>query len=353
MPSIEILKTGRLDERDSAYPQAVQLPGGDILCSFSVGGGPNVHGGTDFARSTDGGETWQVEGTILPPGSDPVSTNFLKLSVSPDGSTIYAYGARLYRKLGAKLGEGRRVPVLCISSDGGRSWSDAHELPTPTAWPLEISHGILPLSSGRLLAPSATLPDKSRLGEQVLVAVSDDGGKTWPDHSIVFEDPQKKLGYFEHKLAELSPGRVMATAWTVTLGDIQDRPNSFCISNDYGSTWGPARSTDINGQTLTPIPLDGNNLLVLYNRRYGKQAIAMRLVTFDDENWTTHYEGILYDPCSIRDRDENTQKGLDELDSFAFGFPTAIRLMDGTILATFWSKEKETFGISWAKLRVL
>ena len=89
MPSIEVLKTGHLDERDSAYPQAVQLPDGDILCSFSVGGGPNVHGGTDWARSTD-------------------------------------------------------------------------------------------------------------------------GGQTWPAHSVVFEDPQKKLGYFEQKLAEVSPGRVMA-----------------------------------------------------------------------------------------------------------------------------------------------
>ena len=353
MPSIEVLKSGLLDERDSAYPQAVQLPDGDILCSFSVGGGPNVHGGTDWARSTDGGETWQVEGTILPPSNDPVSTNFLKLSLSPDGKTIYAYGACLYREIGAKLGEGRRVPVLCSSDDGGRSWSDAREIPMPVTCPLEISHGILPLGSGRLLAPAATLADKSRLGERVLVAISDDGGKTWPAHSVVFEDTQKKLGYFEHKLAELSPGRVMATAWTVTFGDIQDRPNSFCISNDNGTTWGQACSTGINGQTLTPIPLGGDRILALYNRRYGQQAIVMRLVTFDDENWTTHFESILYNPLSIRDRTANLQNGLDELDSFAFGFPTAIRLMDGTILATFWSKEQGTFGIRWVKLRVL
>ena len=38
MPSIQILNTGRLDERESAFPQAVQLPNGDILCSFGVGG---------------------------------------------------------------------------------------------------------------------------------------------------------------------------------------------------------------------------------------------------------------------------------------------------------------------------
>ena len=65
MPSIEILDSGRIDERESAFPQAVQLPNGDILCSFNVGSGAHVTGGTDWARSTDGGRTWNVEGTIL------------------------------------------------------------------------------------------------------------------------------------------------------------------------------------------------------------------------------------------------------------------------------------------------
>ena len=39
MATIQILNTGRHDERESAFPQAVQLPDGDILRSFEVGGG--------------------------------------------------------------------------------------------------------------------------------------------------------------------------------------------------------------------------------------------------------------------------------------------------------------------------
>ena len=49
MPSIEILSKGRIDERDSAFPQAVQLPGGYLLCSFNEGGGAFVAGGSDWA----------------------------------------------------------------------------------------------------------------------------------------------------------------------------------------------------------------------------------------------------------------------------------------------------------------
>ena len=97
----------------------------------------------------------------------------------------------------------------------------------PADCPLEISHGALPLASGRLLAPAATLPAQDRLGEQVLVAISEDGGHTWPRHAVVFADPQRRYGYFEQKLAELAPGHLIATAWTVTLGDVADQPDSF------------------------------------------------------------------------------------------------------------------------------
>jgi len=349
---VKILGTGRLDERDSAFPQAVQLPAGDILCSFSVGGGAYVRGGTDWARSSDGGETWTLEGTILPPGSDPTSSNALKLTLSANGKTVYAYGSRNYREADEKFGEGRNEPVLCWSEDGGRTWSGPQVIPVPFECALEISHGALPLSSGRLLAPAATLPSPERLGEQVVAAISDDGGASWPARAIVFEDPDKKLGYFEHKLAELAPGRVMAVCWTVTLGDVVDRPNSFTISDDYGSTWAPAHSTGISGQTMTPIPLGADRLLVLYNRRYGHQGVVMALVTFTENAWTVCWEGLLYDARASRRRPEDLGSGVEEFESFEFGFPTAIALRDGTYLATHWCREEGAFGIRWTKLRV-
>lgn len=353
MPSIEILGTGRLDDRDSAFPMAVQLPDGDILCSFSVGGGPNVHGGSDWARSADGGETWTLEGTILPPTSEPQTTNALKLSLSADGKTVFAYGTRFYREPGQKFGEGRNEAILCRSTDGARTWAEPQVIPMGCECSLEISHGVLCLSSGRMLAPAATLPAQDRLGEQVLAAISDDGGQSWPSRAVVFEEPVKKLGFFEQKLAEIAPGRIMAVCWTVTLGDVVDQPNSFAISDDDGATWGPAQSTGIKGQTMTPVPLGGDRLLVLYNRRYGAQGVVMNLVTFTDDSWTVHCEGLLYDAKASRERPEGLDSGVDEFDTFQFGFPTAIRLQDGTYLATHWCKEGERFGIRWTKLRVV
>ena len=352
MPSIEILGTGWIDRRDSSFPQAVQLPNGDLLCSFNVGGGPGVSGGTDWARSVDGGETWTLEGTILPPETKPTVANSLKLTLSADDETVFAYGARYYPQPGQRFGEGRNEGILCRSTDGGHTWSVPQVVPMPGDCPLEISHGALPLASGRLLSPAATLPAQDRLGEQVVVAISDDGGATWPQHAVVFEDPDKRYGYFEQKLAEISPGHLIAATWTVTLGDVVDRPDSFALSHDDGTTWGPAHSTGIEGQTMTPVPLGGDRLLVLYNRRYGDQGIVMNLVTFTEAAWTIHFEDLLYDARATRERPQDLETGVDELYTFAFGFPTAIHLQDSTYLTTHWCQEEGRFGIRWTKLQI-
>lgn len=351
MPSIQILNTGRLDERESAFPQAVQLPGGDILCSFGVGGGQFVHGGTDWVRSTDGGVTWRLEGALLPPTSDPPSANFLKLSLSPDGQTIYAYGTRYWGSIDDKFGERRGEALFCVSTDEGNSWSEPQVIPMPDV-PLEVSHSILPLASGRLLAPTGLLVSKERLGEEVIVAVSDDGGRTWPAHRTVFKDPAGKFGFWEQKLAEFAPNQLLAVAWTITLGDYHDQPDSFCISRDGGWTWGPFQTTGIRGQTMTPLPLGGDRLLVLYNRRYGQQGIVAALVTFTDTAWNVHHEQLLYDARAFRDGPSSGATGVDELASFQFGFPTAIRLQDGTFLATHWCVEQGVSGIRWTKFRI-
>ena len=68
---IEILDVGYVHRGDSAFPTLVRIDNGDIICGFSVGGGPDATGGTDWARSTDGGQTWTWEGTILPRTENP------------------------------------------------------------------------------------------------------------------------------------------------------------------------------------------------------------------------------------------------------------------------------------------
>ena len=152
MAVIEILGSGRIDERESAFPMAVQLPGGDLLCSFGVGGGALVTGHTEWARSTDRGENWSIEGVILPLDEERGRANFLKLTLSEDRQQVYAYGAWIDSNTDEQFGKRDSRALLCRSLDGGHCWTETGEVPFPEDCPLEVSHGLLALEGGRLEA---------------------------------------------------------------------------------------------------------------------------------------------------------------------------------------------------------
>ena len=351
MASLEILGSGHIDQRESAFPMAVQLNNGELLCSFGTGGGALVTGQTEWARSTDLGETWNTEGVILEKDQKHNRANFMKLTRSPGGDTVYAYGSWVDADVDSGFGQRDSRAILCLSTDQGHSWSEPKAVPFPEDCPLEVSHGLLHLPSGRLLAPAATLASPETLGARVYLARSDDQGSTW-NYSTPFYDPDGQLGYFEQKFAQLTPDHLMGVAWTVTLGEYADLENHFVLSEDGGTTWGTIHTTGIQAQTMTPIPLGRDRLLVLYNQRHGSQAIKMALVRFRESTWQVVTEEILYDARTFYQRSQQVESGIDELDDFQFGFPTGIVLQDGDILTTHWCHEQGHCGIRWTKLRV-
>ena len=351
MACIEITETGRLDERESAFPQAVQLPNGDIVCSFSVGGGQFVHGGTDWARSTDCGRTWTVEGQLLAPTTNPTSANYLKLSLAPDGKTVYAYGIRYWGDISDKFGDREGEAIFCVSQDGCKSWSGPKSVPMPNCR-LEVSHSICHLPTGRMLAPTALLTSEDKLGEKVIVAISEDGGRSWPTQSTVFSDPSGYLGFWEQKLALIGEDQVIAVAWAVSLGDYSDQENQFALSSDGGVTWGAHFSTGIRGQTMTPLHLGGDRLLVVFNQRHGRQGIVACLVSFSETSWDIHHQEFMYEPQSPPAENANADTGVEKLANFEFGFPTAIKLTDGSFLGTHWCVEDGVCGVRWTRFSI-
>lgn len=46
---------------------------------------------------------------------------------------------------------------------------------------------------------------------------------------------------------------------------------------------------------MTPVPLGGDRLLILNNRRYGKQGIVLYIVNIAGEQWVVEHESMLWD----------------------------------------------------------
>jgi len=355
MHNIEITDTGHISRDDAAFPTLVKIDDNELICGYTAKGkGPDALGGTDWSRSSDGGKTWIHEGTILPRRANPVQVNSLRLSRMSDGS-IVAYGGRDQLE-GAgdsrSFGEDEKnEPVFCRSTDSGRTWSEASVIPTDLSLKYEISNPVVDPGDGTWLAPAATLPDSERLGERVVVFRSSDRGKTWPDYSTVFYDEKGEKGFFEQKIISLGEGRLLAVAWTVSLGDYGDLENHYALSDDYGRTWTESKPTGIKGQTLSPLHLGGDRLLLLSNRRYGKQGVVCYFVRFNNDEWRVEGESLLWDAQSSRDTGTEDKSGIDAFDDFAFGLPSAIQLADNLYYSVHWCKEDGIFGIRWTMFR--
>ena len=303
MDKIEIIDTGYVNRDDAAFPTLVVLDGGGIICGYTAkGNGPNALGGTDWSRSSDGGTTWIHEGTILPRKENPVTINSLRLSKASNG-TLLAYGGRDYpdgKGDTRSFGNEKNEPVFCRSLDQGRSWSEPLVIPADLTRTYEISNPIVDAGRNIWLAPAATLPDSKRLGERVVVFISTDNGKTWPEQSTVFYDQEGRKGFFEQKVVSLGRGRLLAVAWTVTMGDYKDLENHFALSEDYGRTWTSPESTGISGQTLSPLYVAEDRLLLLSNRRYGDQGIVAYFARFHRDSWNIEGKTLLWDAQASR-----------------------------------------------------
>jgi len=346
---IEIVATGHVDRRDSWFPTLVQLDKeGDLLCGYSVGRGAHVLGGTECSRSTDGGRTWHHQAVILTPTTDPPTTNHLRLSGTPD-NTILAYGQQDQNEE-TEAGRVRTScnAVLCRSTDRGVTWSPAEIIPMQMPGPYEISNPIVITDDGRWLAPAASY-HKGRYGERVVLHETTDHGATWPSMYTVFHDPENKIGYLEQKVIPCGPERLLAIAWVQDYENDTDLKNAYSFSKDGGRTWSEPRTTGFQGQTMTPIWLDEDRFLILYNRRFGQQSVQMCLVRAADTYWTVEFEETMWDANDVLELTSDVSS-QEEIGRIQFGFPMGLRLDQHTVLAVHWCVEDGICGIRWTRL---
>ncbi len=351
MKNIDIITEGFIHHQDSAFPTLVTLDNGDLICGFNVGGGPEATGGSEWARSTDNGISWQCEGVILSRQENPVRANAMRLSKLNDGRVI-AYGQRNYLE-GEKVvfGALQNDSVFCVADAECRSWSKPTIIPLQAKVPVEVSNPIVVLHDGRLLAPAGLLPAKERLGEKVVVRESSDNGESWPNEYTVFVDQDGKKGFFEFKIIETTPGKLIAFAWTVELGSYKDFNNHYVVSNDGGKGWSIPKETSINGQTLTPYWLGGDEYLLIYNYRQSPQGIRIAGAKITNNECCVMWDEYIWQPTSSKfsNAHKSVDNGIDNFDNFKFGLPSISRLRDGSFIAVFWCCESRNYGIKSIK----
>ena len=254
-------------------------------------------------KSKDGGATWTKPTTLWrAPNRHP---HFVELA---DGTLLGGISppAGWYGYSRAPVGLPRMWVKSCVirSHDGGATWSDPTDLPSPFNYEEIMGMGFLCLSSGRILLPTYGRGRRDELG-RVAVYASDDNGASW-ELLAVLANPDHSL--FEPTVAQAPDGRVLMLARGQ--GDI-------AFSSDEGQTWTQPEPFGIRMQAPQLLTLRDGTLLCIFDTP-GIGAVFSR---DGGRTWICPAEepgrGFMIDPT-------------------AFGHPWAVELPDGSVYVVYY-----------------
>jgi sialidase-1 len=343
-----------------AYHPSLTLIGeNEFLATFDLGEAVealNYH--TVVSRSTDRGDTWQVEGRLLREPK-PSTTHTIRTSRLRDGSVV-GFGGLQHRADSDSGLINRRTfgyvpvePFVVRSSDGGRSWSKPEFIETPLVGPSwETSHHILELKDGRWLAPIATWRawdgDQSS-GQQAVVFISDDRGRSWPSFGRTFDGRSSGILHLEQSVIQMHDERILALCWQHELQSGNNLPSIYSLSFDRGENFSPATETGFLAQTAKVIQLRDGRLLCIY-RRSDRAGLWATVARIENDRWTNLDESPLWQGA------ESGMSGVlnsgEELSNLKFGYPSIRQISAHEVLVLFWCQEDCITHIRWIKLAV-
>jgi sialidase-1 len=239
----------------------LHLKDGRILFAYThFTGNDNDDGTAHIAGrfSSDGGQTWTGEDTLILPNEGTQNTMSVSLLRLASGEIAFYYlrknsdyDCRLYQRLSSDEAQTWGEPMLCTTAEG---------------YFVVNNDRVIQLASGRLVVPAArhSLPgEKFSPRSQALCYLSDDKGATWRQSETVLEAPaDSKSGLQEPGVVVLADGRLLMLLRT----DQGCQMKSY--SSDGGNTWSPVERTELPSPvapaTVKRLP-GSDDLLVVWN----------------------------------------------------------------------------------------
>ena len=313
-----------------AWPSLERTAQGDLAVAYKVG--PDHHQTDDgvlwVARSEDGGLTWPFRRPVVAdPGWDVFTHH--GLTRLGDGSLL------LHRVRGRHLGADETAAAgagaffargaFLRSQDGGRTWlphgADL-QMPFVSATGRGFCYGkVHELAGGRLLVPFYGTPAESTDERRRVLAIvrSEDGGRSWREHSFISANPSSSLRPSETDLLRLGDGRLLAVA----------RANGRrwlyrSWSADDGLTWSELEPTAMPGQSPALLALESGAVLCAYRERTAA-AFGLGCAVSGDDGATWQVLGSLY-----------------AADSADCAYPSLVQLPGGKLYCVFYTSPQPT-----------
>ncbi|MCM8822627.1 MAG: glycoside hydrolase [Candidatus Omnitrophica bacterium] len=366
---IEIIDTGilysnpvpHLKSIHAYFPSVAQMQNGNLIAVFSLGEAfeaINLH--THYGFSSDNGKTWQRVRRLPVRVKNKLTSDASRITITPDGQLailVCVYDRTLHKNEGLTNPETLGfVPTrffIIRSYNMGKTFSKPQPLNTPITGPcFELCSPIVITSNGTWIVPTSTWKAWNGVcpfGMKAVALISHNQGRSWQNYSIVMDAYEKQVVFWESKIMEMPDKRLIAVAWAQDLKNNKTLPNHFSISRDNGKIWSKPQSTQIYGQTLTPIPLSDGKILSVY-RRMDKPGLWANISMIEKDKWLNIYEMPLWGN-NLKNLTANTKNPSTDFHFLKFGAPSMIRLKNGLLFLAFWCYENCISIIRWFTIK--
>jgi predicted neuraminidase len=193
------------------------------------------------------------------------------------------------------------------SRDGGKTWTDAEQLPAGLYGP--IKNKPIQLEDGTILAPTSV---ESHRAWTSWVERSTDDGRTWRRVGPILV-PDRPHGIIQPALLDTGERRILALCRSRGLGAV-----CMSESTDNGATWSHAKPLDLPNPNsgIDAVRAQGGVLYLIYNHtRLGRTPLGIARSTDRGRTWT---------------RVATLEDQLGE-----FSYPAIIQGRDGRLHATY------------------
>jgi hypothetical protein len=350
---------------NAGLPSLLVCPDRTLLLAHRVGSHKNSGDGTQFLwRSRDGGKVWAR--TPFPfattPSGAPGEFRTAALSDIGRGRIAMLLTWIDHPNATAPLSNPKTEGLLPVhigwtaSSDNGLTWDSLREIPVaPFTQP--CGNGpVLRLPDGRLLAAFElykSYDDPSPWSARSAIAFSSDDGISWAPPRIVAADPAHLRSYWDQHIQILADGTLLGLIWT----DDRSQPGrseiTRVISHDGGTNWSMPEATGLSGQYSVPLELPDSSLMLFYVVRHEDSAIRIALSPDGGKTWRRRDDWVLYSQANndlARIEGGNFTAYLQSMGRWSFGWPSAVLLRPGEVLAAYYSGEGDRSSIYLRRL---
>lgn len=352
-----------LTGRGAYMPWITPLADGSFIACQHVGAGLGSDDNHIVVLRSADGRAFTEQGPVGPP-DDGHAYRAPQISVVAGGRLVLVCTRFETGEDGALFDpetEALRRPDMCLfwSDDGGTTWTERPQLVPvdlpPQRYTWNSAGQLLQLRPDRWMWPLETWKPEGYDGppdQRAWAVFSTDGGADWGELTVVADDPEGGVLYWDQMNCRLDDGRIYTLLWTHLYGTSDDIENHWVLSEDEGRTWSAPRPTNLRGQVCTPIPLADGRVAAIYNDRHDPQGIRVA-VTQDLTSYDVQHQITLFDagPEATFGRPQH-DNFLAEHMLIAFGKPGGRRLDDGTLLTWFWCTSAGVTHTRWARLSV-